>query len=372
MDIIPKEITIREVYDGYIDNEKDGKNGGIYAYGGKLDIRPPYQRNFVYKGEKRNNVIKTIMNGYPLNVMYWVKRPDGQYEVLDGQQRTISFCQYIKGEYSVDELYFHSTDSSMIANREKILDYKLLIYICEGTEAEKLKWFEMINIGGEKLSDQELRNAIYNGSWVNDAKRYFSKHGCPAQDEASDYVNGTANRQEILETAINWFIDRQGEKMTINQFMSKHQHDPSAVNLWNYFLSVINWVKNTFTEYRKEMKGVNWGILYNKYNLKRLDPVELEKQIKKLMIDDEVTKKAGIYSYILTGSEKHLKLRAFSEKQRRQLYEKQDGICKNCKKEFNFNEMEADHIIPWSKGGQTELKNGQMLCTQCNRWKSNK
>ena len=242
-----------------------------------------------------------------------------------------------------------------------------MIYFCEGTEKEKLDWFEIINIAGEKLTPQELKNAVYTGTWLTDAKRHFSKTGCPAYNLAKDYVNGKAIRQEILETALDWISKGQ-----IKEYMSKNQHEPDATELWQYFLAVINWIKAIFPEYRKEMKGVAWGELYNKYNKKKLNATQLETRIKTLMMDDDVTKKSGIYPYLLTDDEKYLSIRIFTDSQKRAAYEKQKGICPKCKQHFDIGEMEGDHIKPWSEGGHTLPNNLQMLCRDCNRRKGKK
>ncbi len=358
MKIELKEISISEVAENYVDSAEEG----VIGFNGKLNIRPKYQREFVYDEKKRNAVIETITKGFPLNVMYWVKNEDGTFEVLDGQQRTVSFCQYIHGDFSINNRAFHNLTKT---EQEQILNYKLMIYFCEGTDREKLDWFKIINIAGEKLTDQELRNAVYTGTWLTSAKTYFSKTGCVAYLLAKDYVNGSPIRQDYLETAISWINNGK-----VEEYMSINQHKPNANELWIYFRNVIEWVKLTFTVYRREMKGVNWGLLYNEFKDETYDTDELKKQVEKLMIDDDVTNKKGIYFYVLTGNEKHLNIRAFTEKQRRQAYEKQKGICSKCGKYFDIKEMEADHITPWHLGGQTSNDNCQMLCKECNRRKS--
>ena len=358
MEIVLNDITVRQLVKDY---EDDGE-GGVSGYGGKLDIRPPYQREFIYKDKERNAVIDTITKGFPLNVMYWAVREDGSFEIIDGQQRTISVAQYIEGDFSVDGMYFHNLPTD---KQNLILDYKLMIYVCSGEDSEKLAWFKTINIAGQKLTDQELRNAVYAGSWVSDAKRYFSRSGAPAYQIGKDYLNGSPIRQDYLETAIKW----KG-KDNIEEYMGRHQHHPSAISLWNYFQSVINWVKATFTEKRKQMKGVDWGNLYNTYKDKQLDPGEIEAEIKKLVLDDDVTSKPGIYYYILTRDTKSLSIRAFSEAIKLQVYEKQSGKCNVCSETFDISEMEADHITPWIEGGKTNVENCQMLCQECNRRKS--
>lgn len=353
------EVEIREVVDGYVDSAEEG----VYGYGGRLNIRPKYQREFIYKDDKRNAVIDTIRKSFPLNVMYWVKNEDGTFEVMDGQQRTISFCQYVKGDFSIDNRAFHNLTD---VEKKQILDYKLMIYFCEGNDKEKLDWFRIINIAGEKLTDQELRNAVYTGPWLSDAKLKFSKTGCAAYQLAKDYVNGSPIRQEILETAIKWISNGEIEK-----YMSIHQHDPNANELWTYFLNVIEWVKLTFTNYRQEMRGIEWGSLYDRFKGKVFDTAKLEQEIQRLMMDDDVTNKKGIYYYVLTRQEKHLNIRSFTESHRRAAFEKQGGKCALCGGEFELKDMHADHITPWSKEGKTEPSNCQMLCADCNRRKGN-
>ncbi|MEJ7623165.1 MAG: DUF262 domain-containing protein [Pyrinomonadaceae bacterium] len=361
MKIELKKITVRELTEGF----KDNAEAGVVGYGGRLDIRPPYQREFIYKDKQRDAVIETIKKDFPLNVMYWAVRDDGDYEVIDGQQRTISICQFVEGDYSIGGLAIHNLQQD---KRDQILDYKLMVYLCSGADSEKLEWFRTINIAGEKLTDQELRNAVYSGPWVTDAKRYFSKHGCPAYGIASDYVSGSPIRQEFLETAIDWISEGK-----IEDYMSKHQHDPNALALWSYFESVITWVRGTFTVKRtKFMKGVDWGELYNKYKDVVYDHKAIEAETAKLIQDDDVEKKKGIYPYILTRDERFLGIRQFSESVKQKVYELQEGICKKCGKHFDLSAMEADHITPWHEGGKTIQENCQMLCKDDNRRKSGK
>ncbi|GAB1463288.1 HNH endonuclease family protein [Pedobacter sp.] len=360
MQIKLKEITVRELTNGYQDNEENG----VVGYGGKLDIRPPYQREFIYKDKQRDAVINTITKNFPLNVMYWAVREDGNFEVIDGQQRTISISQFADGDFAFQNRYFHNLQKD---EQAKILDYKLMVYLCSGTDSEKLEWFRTINIAGEKLTDQELRNAVYAGSWVSDAKRYFSKNNCPAYNMGSDYLSGAPIRQEYLETTIEWISNS-----SIENYMAEHQNNPNANELWLYFQSVINWVKAVFPKYRNEMKGIEWGFLYNEFKDKNPDSKKLEKEITKLMQDQDVTNKKGIYWYVLNRKEKHLNIRAFDDNQKREAYERQKGICKVCRKHFKIEEMEADHIKPWHEGGKTSADNCQMLCKEDNRRKSGK
>jgi hypothetical protein len=350
------EILIKDLVDGYIDNQEEG----VYGYGGKLNIRPKYQREFVYKDKQRDAVIETVRKNFPLNVMYWVKNGDS-YEVLDGQQRTISICQYVSGVFSINaRAWYNLTDDE----QEQILNYKLMIYFCEGSASEKLDWFRIVNIAGEKLYEQELKNATYTGTWLTDAKHNFSKSGCAAYNLAKDYINGSAIRQDFLETALDWISGGN-----IEYYMSKNQHEANANELWLYFQNVINWVKVIFPEYRKEMKSIAWGEFYNKFGKEKFNSFEMEKQIKTLMMDDDVTKKSGIYPYLFTKDEKYLNIRAFTDSQKRAAYEKQKGICPECNEHFEINDMEGDHITPWSEGGKTQPDNLQMLCKNCNRRK---
>jgi hypothetical protein len=380
MKIEHQKIKIREVVKGYVNSDEEG----VVGYSGRLNIRPKYQREFVYKAHQRDAVIETIKKGFPLNVMYWVLNPDGNfevvdekmvisrtkddkqagYEVLDGQQRTISFCEYVAGNFSIDNMFFHNLTD---VEQNQILDYELTVYVCEGNDKEKLDWFRTINIAGEKLTEQELRNAVYTGPWLSDAKKYFSKTGCPAYNLASAYMDGSPIRQDYLETVLDWI---SGGK--IEEYMSKNQQKSNASELWLYFNNVINWVKVVFKVYRKEMKGLDWGRLYNQHKNDALDAVELESEVSRLMQDEDVTKKSGIYEYLLTKKEKFLSLRGFTDKQKREAYERQQGICPVTKKQYPIEEMEADHITPWHLGGKTSVENLQMLSKEANRVKGGK
>lgn len=362
MEIKEKKVTVEEVCEDYFNDAEEGVSG----YGGQLDIRPPYQREFVYKDAQRDEVVRTVMKGLPLNVIYWckVKKEDGSdgYEVMDGQQRTISICEYVDGSFSVDGKYFSNLPKDI---QQKILDYPLFVYVCEGEPSEKLDWFKIINIAGEQLTDQELRNAVYAGSWTADAKRYFSKTGCAASLIAGDYLSGSSIRQEYLETAIKWAASK--ENSTIEEYMAKRQDQPNALELWNYFNSVMNWVKAIFPKFRKEMKGLPWGEFYNAHGQRTdLDAKTLEADIQRLMGDEDVTSKKGIYEYLLTGNERKLSIRAFDRRDAQAAYERQGHKCAMCEAEFEFEAMQADHKKPWSKGGKTVPDNCQMLCRDCN------
>ena len=360
MKIELKKITIKQLTNGFVDSAEEG----VVAYGGKLDIRPPYQREFIYKDKQRDAVIDSVRRDFPLNVMYWAVRNDRDYEVIDGQQRTLSICQYVNGDFSINGLAFHNLKDDQ---QQQILGYKLMVYFCAGTDSEKLDWFRTINIAGEKHTDQELRNAVYAGPWTASAKPIFSKTNCAAYGLASKYLRGSPIRQEYLETAINW-----RSKGKIEEYMSKHQDDKNATPLWQYFQKAIGWVKATFPEYRREMKGVDWGTLYNQFKDKEFDTDKLEKQITKLMQNDDVERKSGIYPYVLDKDERHLNIRAFSDNMKREAYERQKGVCVKCNKKFQLDEMEGDHIKPWHEGGKTNAANCQMLCKDDNRRKSGK
>lgn len=365
MKIELKEITVRELTEGYEDHEELG----VRAYGGNLDVRPPYQREFVYRDKQRDLVIDTLRRDFPLNVLYWAVRDETAasggdiptYEVIDGQQRIISICQFVDGDYAFESRYFHNLTAD---EQEQVLNYKLMVYFCTGTDSEKLGWFKTINIAGAVLTDQELRNAVYAGPWVADAKRYFSKNGCPAYGLGNEYMTGSPIRQEYLETAIKWINNGN-----VEGYMAVHQHKPNANELWLYFQTVIAWVKATFPVLRKEMKSVDWGKLYNEFKDAELDPVKLESQITELMQDDDVTKKRGIYVYVLNGEERNLSIRAFTDNQKREAYERQKGICPVCGEHYELIGMEADHITPWHEGGKTTAANCQMLCKADNRTK---
>ena len=362
MKIELQKIPVRAVVEGYLDSAENG----VVGYGGKLNIRPAFQREFIYKDKQRDEVIHTIKKNFPLNVMYWVKSGGEHFELLDGQQRTISICQYVHGDFSIDHRAFHNLTAE---EKQQILDYPLMVYICEGTDREKLDWFRIINIAGEQLTAQELRNAIYTGEWLAEAKKRFSKLLCPAHQIAKDYLSGSAIRQNYLETTLRWIAAR--DDIEIEDYMAQHQHDTNCSDLWLYFKGVVDWVQVTFPHYRKEMRGLEWGILYNRYKDGKYDPKTLEARIVELMEDDDVTKKSGIYEYLLGGAEKCLSIRSFSLRMSRAAYERQKGICPKCGKHCEMEEMQADHITPWSKGGKTTPENCQMLCAPCNRRKSN-
>jgi len=369
MKIALQNVKVSELVAGFEDKAEEGVRG----FSRRLNIRPPYQREFIYKPKQRNEVIHTVRKHFPLNTMYWLKVGDDQFELMDGQQRTLSICQYVDGDFSVEIDGSPMTFGNLTNDqRQEILDYELSIYVCEGTDKEKLDWFQIINIAGERLTEQEIRNAIYTGPWLADAKGWFSRSGAPAvQDGRDKLVSGSPIRQEILETALDWI-----NKGKIKEYMSAHKEDGDAQELWQYWQAVFDWVKRVFPNQdsarAKLMKGLPWGEFYNGHKDDKLNAADIEKRIVELIDDDEVDSKKGIYEYLLTGSQKTLSLRQFDDKTKQMVYAKQKGICPQCKKHFAIEDMEADHILPWSGGGKTIPENCQMLCKMDNRTKSGK
>lgn len=357
-----------------VKNYHDDGDGGVTGYDGRLTIRPNFQRCFVYSDKKRDLVVESVMKGRPLNVMYWSKTGADTYEVLDGQQRTISVAQYVNGDFPVkingNDKFFHNLTQT---ERDQIMNYELTIYVCDGTEEEKLEWFKIINIVGAVLTSQELLNATYTGPWLADAKMYFSRRNCVAGQMADGYIKGNPIRQDYLEKALAWIADRDG--LASGQlYMAKHQHDADANDLWLYFQTVINWAKILFQKRKGITDMQDWGLLYNKYCNSVYNSNTLETEVKDLLMDDDVTKKAGVISYLLSErtkhDEKYLSLRAFTEAQKRRAYERQNGLCAKCGEHFEFEDMQGDHIVPWSRGGRTVDENLQMLCRKCNNAKS--
>ncbi len=374
MKITLHQVTIGELVDGYADKSENEE--GITGLGGRLNIRPKYQREFVYGMKERNAVMDTVWRGFPLNVMYWVRTTpevegaplDGRFELLDGQQRTISICQFVYGEYM---MVFDGTLTNFEGltpeQKKRILDYPLQIYICDGPEEEQIAWFKVINIAGERLTEQEMRNAVYSGPWVTQAKRRFSKSNCVAYQLGRDYMAGATIRQAYLETVLKWI-----SRGDIDTYMVKHRFDNDCDELWQYYQNVIHWVQTHFTERRKEMKGVAWGEIYNLYRDAPYKESELRERVRELMKDSDVQSKSGIYWYVFDGDERHLDIRAFDGNTKREVYERQKGVCPMCGKHFELEEMEADHIKPWKDGGRTIADNCQMLCREDNRRKGAK
>ncbi len=375
MKIELQEIKVSEVFDGYKDLDDDG----VYGYHGKLDIRPAYQRNFVYDKAQQEEVIKTVLKGYPLNIMYWVKTGPDHYEVLDGQQRTLSLMTYLDHKFDIPwrdaRAYWDGLQDDDYKN---LVNYKLMVYICDGTDTEKLAWFKIVNIAGEELTLQELRNISYTGPWLADAKRHFSKRGCAAYNSGGKYVTGDPNRQELLEKALKWISSSQG--IDIDAYMSLHKTDNDANELWQYWQDLVNWIDKIFPNYNSNMKGLDWGTLYNKYSCNKYNSSTMKAEVDRLMEDGDVTHRSGIYQYLLArdyepGASRYLSIRAFDERDKKAVYQMQGGICPYCQKEggknashvWKYEEMQGDHIVPWSKGGHTERNNLQMLCAAHNK-----
>ena len=383
MEIKKVAITIKDLCEGYVNESETDIEQGVYAYGGKLCVRPAFQRSFVYDKKQENAVIDTALKGFPLNIMYWVDNGNGTYDCLDGQQRTISLCNFVDGISSFNAPWFNGNKKNYIHTikridpdlYERFMNYELEVYICKGTKAEQMEWFRTINIAGEELYPQELRNASYVSKWLTDAKRYFSKAigsstaKCPAERLGGQYTNKNANRQEILAQVISWRIG-SAEDADICQYMEDHIYDEDASDLWNYFNDVINWITEIFPGvYDKGMASVNWGILYNDYCEEDLDPDDICAKFDEL-IEFKATKEldvsvAKIVEYCITRDDKLLKHRQFSEAQRSTLYNRQKGICPDCGQHYLKADMHAHHIVPWYNGGITDLTNGVMLCKNC-------
>ncbi|MCL6423684.1 DUF262 domain-containing protein [Brachybacterium sp. JHP9] len=392
MIITPTTYSIAAVVSGF----QDDAERGVRGLDGGLDIRPAYQREFVYDQKQQTAVIDTVMRSLPLNTMYWVRSIDAdtgeeRFEVLDGQQRTISICRFVTGGFSIADRHGAiATFAGLPADvQKKILDYELQVYVCEGSDSERLEWFRTINVAGEKLTEQELRNANYPGRWLSDAKRFFSRPGGPADDISSGLVRASAIRQELLEKALAWISANQGLG-DLTEYMALHAGDANASELKTYWRTLTEWVDQYFLPASglrdKPMLGVDWGRLYNEHGGRRdLDQDQIRAEVARLMADGEVQKKSGIYEYVLRGSGldaqslRLLSLRAFSESDKATMYAAQDGRCAapqwtghDPDEHFERAGMHADHVIPWSKGGRTELPNGQMLCAACNLEKKDK
>ena len=362
-------VAVSDMVKGY----RDSGENGVVTYGGRLDVRPPYQREFVYDDKQQQEVVNSVMAGFPLGEIHWARVHGGRYEIVDGQQRTLSLCKFFGGEFSMRAgsgsgldgvRYFSGLPDDM---QRRFLDYRLRVYVCDGTDSEKLDWYKIINIRGESLTDQELRNALYTGPWLADAKRRFSRQGCAAQGLSEGYVHAAVNRQGLLEIALAWAA---GGKKYIEEYMAGFQDEPDAEELWSVFEDTVEWAKEMFPRRRKQMVSVDWQALYDVHSTRQdLDPDVLEEEITQLLQDDDVTKKAGIYPYVLDRNESHLSIRLFTPKMKTEAYERQKGVCVVCSKKFRIDEMEGDHIDPWHEGGPTSADNLQMLCRKCNRRK---
>ena len=310
MKIQLKEITVRELTKDYQDNEEQG----VVGYGGKLDIRPPYQREFIYKDKQRDAVINTIEKKFPLNVMYWAVRENGDFEIIDGQQRTISISRFVEGDFAFNERYFHNLQKD---EQEETLNYKLMVYLCSGTDSEKLEWFKTINIAGVPLNEQELLNAVYSGPFVTLGKEEFSNSQNANIQKWSAYVAGSADRQKFLERAFDWV-----SKGNIGDYMSQHRFDTNITELKNYFTSVIDWVSTVFIDVESEMQGLEWGRLYETYRKQPYNSKTVSEEVKKLYADPYIKSRKGVFEYILGGSvdTKLLEVRVFDEATKKSTY----------------------------------------------------
>ncbi len=373
--------------DGFVYNTLEGK--GLFGLNGKLTIQPEYQRNFIYAdggGKKEQAVIESLLKGYPLGLIYFNKVGEDKFEVLDGQQRITSIGRFVTNKFAImDGENPKNFDSLPTDQRVKITESKLLIYECEGTETEIKQWFETINIAGVPLTNQELLNAIYSGPFVTLAKAEFSNSQNANIQKWSAYIKGSANRQEFLERALDWV-----SKGDIGGYMSAHRNDDNINELKNYFSSVLDWVSGVFLDALPEMKGLEWGRLYELYHGKSYDPKKMSDDVKKLAADDFVKSRKGIFEYLLGASveKKLLDVRVFETPVKRTAYAKQtlavegkgESNCPLCaigdnankSRIYKFDEMEADHVSAWSTGGESNAENCEMLCITHNRAKGNK
>jgi hypothetical protein len=381
------DLTVADICDGFVYNQLEGK--GLFGLSGKLTIQPEYQRNYIYAeggGKREQAVIHSLLKGYPLGLIYFNTVGEDTFEVLDGQQRITSIGRFVTNKFAiVDNGNPKNFDSLAADQQERIRQSKLLIYECEGTETEIKQWFETINIAGVPLNQQELLNAIYSGPFVTKAKEEFSNSQNANIQKWSAYVKGSANRQDYLERALDWV-----SKGNIGSYMSAHRNDSNVDELKNYFDAVIDWVSTVFTDVMPEMKGLEWGRLYEQHHGKSYDPKETSDAVNKLAADDEVTNRRGIFEYVLGGSTdtKLLNVRVFDEKVKKATYAKQtqaaqatgESNCPICaighdankSRIYEFKEMDADHVSAWSKAGDSTAKNCQMLCVTHNRAKGNR
>lgn len=379
-------ITVKEICDGFVYNELEGK--GLFGLSGKLTIQPEYQRNYIYADGKRDvAVIESILKGYPIGLIYFNTVAADKFEVLDGQQRITSVGRFVTDKFAIkDENGLEQYFTGIAADKQKkILETKLLIYECEGTESEIKEWFKTINIAGVPLNDQELLNAVYSGPFVTLAKEEFSNSQNANIQKWSAYIKGSANRQEFLERALDWV-----SKGNIGDYMSKHRTDKNITELKTYFNSVIDWASSVFTDVESEMRGLEWGRLYEEYHKKAYDPKKVSAEVHKLYADPYIKNRKGIFEYILGGSSdtKLLEVRVFDEATKKATYATQTAAAEkkhisNCPlcsvghdankdKMWKLDEMDADHVAAWSKGGKTSAKNCQMLCKTHNRAKGNR
>ena len=380
------DITIKDICEGFIYNEYEGK--GLFGLAGKLTIQPEYQRNYIYAdGKKDVAVIESVIKGYPLGLIYFNKTSDGKFEVLDGQQRITSIGRFLRNKFALKDVHGMEQYFSGLAVdlQNTILKTKLLIYECEGSETEIKEWFRTINIAGIPLNEQELLNAIYSGSFVTKAKEVFSNSQNARIQKWSAYISGSVNRQDFLHTALDWV-----SKGKISDYMARHRHDKNITEMETYFNSVIGWIDGIFIDVEKEMCGLEWGRLYETYVKKSYDPQKISQRLHELYADFYVKNKKGIYEYLLSGEadKKLLDVRIFDEPTKKSVYAKQTAAAEkrgvsNCPlcalensgnktKIWKLDEMDADHVSAWSKGGATDSANCQMLCKTHNRAKGNR
>ncbi|UTH47970.1 DUF262 domain-containing protein [Loktanella salsilacus] len=385
--ILKTDISVADICDGFVYNQLEGK--GLFGLAGKLTIQPEYQRNYIYaedNGKREQAVIESLLKGYPLGLIYFNKVADEKFEVLDGQQRITSIGRFVTNKFAIMDGGNPKTFDSLPKDQQAlILEAKMLIYVCEGTETEIKQWFQTINIAGVPLKPQELLNAIYSGPFVTLAKAEFSNSQNANIQKWSAYIKGSANRQDFLERALDWV-----SKGDIGTYMSGHRTDNIITELKNYFDSVIDWVSSVFTDVEKEMQGLEWGRLYESHHKTSYDPAAVSAEVKRLYGDAFVKNRRGVFEYVLGGSKdsKLLDIRVFEEPTKRSVYEKQTKTAKakttsNCSlcalghdankaKIWLIKEMEADHVSAWSKGGATSAANCEMLCKTHNRAKGNR
>lgn len=384
--ILKTDLTVNDIKEGFVYNEYEGK--GLFGWGGKLTIQPEYQRNYIYADGKRDvAVIESLLKGYPLGLLYFVKTGNDTYEILDGQQRVTSFGRFITNKFTIKddngmEQYFDGLAKNL---QDKILGSQLTIYICEGEESEIKEWFKTINIVGIPLNNQELLNAIYSGPFVTKAREEFSNSQNAFVQKWSAYIRGDVNRQDYLATALDWV-----SKGNLEGYMSAHRFDNNIDELKKYFNSVIDWVSSVFIDVKPEMRGLEWGRLYESYHKNSYNPTEVSKKLNELYADFYVKDTKGICEYILGGCKntKLLNIRVFEDDVKRKVYdvqtkeakEKEISNCPLCalgndnnkNRIWQLKEMDADHVTAWSKGGSTDIDNCQMLCQTHNRAKGNK
>lgn len=379
-------ITVREICDGFVYNELEGK--GLFGLSGKLTIQPEYQRNYIYAENKKEvPVIYSLLKGYPLGLIYFNKLSDDRLEVLDGQQRITSIGRFVTGKFAIkDESGMEQYFNGIAADRQsKIMDTRLLIYECEGEESEIKEWFKTVNIAGIALNDQEVLNSVYSGPFVTLGKHEFSNSQNANIQKWKAYIAGNANRQDFLECALDWV-----SKGNISDYMSLHRYDTNINELKTYFNTVINWVSSVFIDVVSEMRGLEWGRLYEEYHNRPYDPKKVSADVLKLLDDPYVKNRKGVFEYILGGSNdtKLLEVRVFDDAIKKTVYSQQTADAKenklsNCPlcalghdagkgKIWPLNEMDADHVTAWSKGGTTDISNCQMLCKTHNKSKGNR